>query len=155
MKINRSERSRVYLLFMAFSIWILFIVVTLIKIQVFNYNKYLLKVKAQRNRIFSLHPKRGTIYDCNGEILAISQFTLLGNTRKGRRPSFIKAANPQKGEKLYKKFVNLLEEENINVATGEFGAMMDVELVNAGPVTIILDSISDKMENRKGIIKEK
>lgn len=95
-----------------------------------------------------------SVKDVNGEILAISQFTLLGNTRKGRRPSFIKAANPQKGEKLYQKFVNLLEEENINVATGEFGAMMDVELVNAGPVTIILDSISDRMENRKGIIKE-
>ena len=72
MKINRSERNRVYVLFAGFSIWILFIIAALVKIQIFNYNKYLLKIKAQSNRVFSLHPKRGTIYDCNGEILAIS-----------------------------------------------------------------------------------
>ena len=60
------------MLFAAFSILILFIVATLVKIQIFNYNKYLSKIRAQSNRVFSLHPKRGTIYDCSGEILAIS-----------------------------------------------------------------------------------
>ncbi|RKY87627.1 D-tyrosyl-tRNA(Tyr) deacylase, partial [candidate division KSB1 bacterium] len=81
-----------------------------------------------------------SLLDINGEILSISQFTLYADTRKGRRPSFIKAANPEKGEYLYKMFNNYLQKYGIKVETGEFGAMMDVELINDGPVTIIIDS---------------
>lgn len=81
-----------------------------------------------------------SLLDINGAILAISQFTLLGDTRKGRRPSFIKAANPEKGRALYERFVEKLREEKIRVETGIFGTMMDVSLVNYGPVTIIVES---------------
>ncbi len=81
-----------------------------------------------------------SLLDVNGEILAISQFTLLANTRKGRRPSFIDAAVPEKGKLLYEKFVEKLKDYNIKVACGIFGAMMDVELVNNGPVTIMVES---------------
>jgi D-aminoacyl-tRNA deacylase len=75
-----------------------------------------------------------------GEILAISQFTLLADTRHGRRPSFIAAANPVKGEQLYEYFINCLRMAGLHVETGVFGAMMDVHLVNAGPVTIVVES---------------
>lgn len=81
-----------------------------------------------------------SVLEIGGGILSISQFTLLGDTRKGRRPSFIKAARPEKAEKYYKFFNNVLADKGIVVETGVFGAMMDVELVNAGPVTIIVDS---------------
>lgn len=74
-----------------------------------------------------------------GQVLAISQFTLLANTTKGRRPSYINAAEPQKGEQFYKQFVQKLKNYNIKVETGIFGAMMDVKLVNHGPVTIMLE----------------
>jgi len=94
-----------------------------------------------------------SVIEEKGEILAVSQFTLLGNTRKGRRPSFINAADPQKGNDFYKRFVELLKERGLAVAEGRFGAMMDVELVNAGPVTIILDSKQDRIESRRGNIK--
>ena len=80
--------------------------------------------------------------DVGGELLIISQFTLYGNCRKGRRPSFEKAADPQKGEKLYDYFVSELRKQNLKVETGKFQAMMDVELVNNGPVTFILESKS-------------
>jgi len=72
MKINRKERNRTFLVFLMFIFWTLVIVFTLVKSQIFNYNKYLSKIKAQSHRIFSLHPKRGTIYDSKGEVLAIS-----------------------------------------------------------------------------------
>ena len=78
--------------------------------------------------------------EVGGEILAISQFTLYGDTRKGRRPSFIEAAPPEISEPLYQKFINYLRESGLKVATGEFGAMMLVEIHNDGPVTIILES---------------
>ncbi len=78
--------------------------------------------------------------DVGGELLAISQFTLYGDTRKGRRPSFVEAASPETSQPLYEKFVDYLRENELKVATGEFGAMMLVEIHNDGPVTIILDS---------------
>jgi D-tyrosyl-tRNA(Tyr) deacylase len=81
-----------------------------------------------------------TVKEVGGEILSISQFTLLGDTKKGRRPSFIKAANPEKAEKYYNIFNQTLINKGLNVETGIFGAMMDVELINAGPVTLIVDS---------------
>ena len=81
-----------------------------------------------------------SIQDVNGEALLVSQFTLCADTSKGRRPSFIHAAPPEMAENMYQKFCEKLGAEGISVQTGKFGAMMDVELVNDGPVTIILDS---------------
>ncbi|MFC1724308.1 D-aminoacyl-tRNA deacylase [candidate division KSB1 bacterium] len=81
-----------------------------------------------------------SLLDFGGEILSVSQFTLYGDTRKGRRPSFIEAAGPEKGEKLYHTFNKNLRNYGINVSEGVFGAMMDVELINDGPVTIIIES---------------
>jgi len=95
-----------------------------------------------------------SLMDVGGDILAISQFTLMGNTRKGRRPSFIEAADPQKGNDFYEIFIKLLKEKNINVETGVFGAMMDVEMINNGPVTIIVDSKLDRRESRRGNIRQ-
>lgn len=79
--------------------------------------------------------------DVGGAVLVVSQFTLYGDARKGRRPSFIDAAPPDVAIPLYERFVALLKEkgDGVPVATGEFGAMMDVELVNDGPVTLILE----------------
>ncbi len=82
--------------------------------------------------------------DVKGELLAISQFTLYGDTRKGRRPSFIEAAPPEISEPLYEKFIEYLKESGLTVATGEFGAMMLVEINNDGPVTIIAESKEKK-----------
>lgn len=81
-----------------------------------------------------------SLSDVRGEILAVSQFTLYADCRKGRRPSFIGAAAPQVGSKLFDAFVESLRALGVRVATGRFGAMMDVHLVNDGPVTIWLDS---------------
>jgi len=81
------------------------------------------------------------VTDINGEIIVVSQFTLHAGTRKGNRPSYIKAARPDFAIPMYEKFIAKLEEETgKTVQTGEFGAMMDVELVNNGPVTIIIDT---------------
>jgi D-tyrosyl-tRNA(Tyr) deacylase len=77
--------------------------------------------------------------DVNGALLEVSQFTLYGDAQKGRRPSFIDAARPELAEPLYQRFVNVLRERGARVETGEFGAMMDVELVNDGPVTLWLE----------------
>ncbi len=80
-----------------------------------------------------------SLADVQGSALVVSQFTLYGDARKGRRPSFVDAARPDTAIPLYERFVSLLRDRGIPVATGEFGAMMDVDLVNDGPVTLWLE----------------
>jgi D-tyrosyl-tRNA(Tyr) deacylase len=84
-----------------------------------------------------------SLEDTGGSVLVVSQFTLLADCRKGRRPSFHGAAPPAEGEEMYRRYVAELRATGLNVATGEFGAMMHVSLCNCGPVTIILDSQAD------------
>ncbi|MBY0123914.1 D-aminoacyl-tRNA deacylase [Bacillus sp. S/N-304-OC-R1] len=81
-----------------------------------------------------------SILDKGGDILSVSQFTLYGDCRKGRRPNFMDAARPDHALKIYEAFNAYLEEKGLKVETGEFGAMMDVQLINDGPVTLIVDS---------------
>jgi len=81
-----------------------------------------------------------SVLDLGGALLVVSQFTLFGDARRGRRPSYIEAARPELADKLYGHFVEELRASGLEVATGIFRAMMDVELVNQGPVTILLDS---------------
>ncbi|MGP4064964.1 D-aminoacyl-tRNA deacylase [Oceanobacillus sp. M65] len=81
-----------------------------------------------------------SLQDTDGSLLSISQFTLYGDTRKGRRPNFMQAARPDDALKLYNQFNELVKEQNIHVETGKFGEMMDVQLTNSGPVTLIIDS---------------
>ncbi len=80
--------------------------------------------------------------ETRGSMLVVSQFTLLADCRKGRRPSFTHAAPPEKGEQLYESFVTAVRARGVNVATGRFRAMMKVSLVNDGPVTLLLDTKS-------------
>ncbi len=77
--------------------------------------------------------------DVGGDVLVVSQFTLYGNAEKGRRPSFIDAARPETAIPLYEAFIAALRVRSLKVETGEFGAMMDVELVNDGPVTLAIE----------------
>jgi len=81
-----------------------------------------------------------SVTDIGGEVLVVSQFTLYGDCRKGRRPSFDKAALPELAENLYEHFVERIRDFGVPVKTGKFRAMMDVHLVNWGPVTLMLDS---------------
>ena len=81
-----------------------------------------------------------SLLETGGELLAVSQFTLLADCRKGRRPSFIEAAEPEKATDLYETFVNMVRAKGVAVQTGRFGAMMEVALINDGPVTIIIES---------------
>ncbi len=81
-----------------------------------------------------------SIGEIGGAMLVVSQFTLLGDCRKGRRPSFVRAARPEQAIPLYERFVEQVRATGIPVETGQFGAMMDVSLVNDGPVTLIVES---------------
>ncbi|MFD1171440.1 D-aminoacyl-tRNA deacylase [Oceanobacillus picturae] len=81
-----------------------------------------------------------SLQDTDGSLLSISQFTLYGDTRKGRRPNFMQAARPDDALELYNQFNELVKEQDIHVETGKFGEMMDVQLTNSGPVTLIIDS---------------
>jgi D-tyrosyl-tRNA(Tyr) deacylase len=81
-----------------------------------------------------------SVQDVSGALLVVSQFTLYGDARKGRRPSFVQAALPAEAERLYRRFVDVVSASGLSVAEGIFQADMDVSLVNQGPVTILLDS---------------
>lgn len=81
-----------------------------------------------------------SVLETGGQVLSISQFTLYGDCRKGRRPNFMAAARPELAEPLYERFNGMLREAGLHVETGRFGAMMDVSLVNDGPVTLIVES---------------
>jgi D-tyrosyl-tRNA(Tyr) deacylase len=81
-----------------------------------------------------------SLMEIEGAALVVSQFTLWGDCRKGRRPSFVGAAPPERARELYEHFIKLLKEKGLHVATGQFQEMMDVHLINDGPVTLMLDS---------------
>ena len=81
-----------------------------------------------------------SIKDVNGELLIVSQFTLYGDCRKGRRPNFMNALSGDEAEKLYEEFLGMIRQENIVVETGVFGADMEVCIINDGPVTLLIDS---------------
>ncbi|MBW2037667.1 MAG: D-tyrosyl-tRNA(Tyr) deacylase [Deltaproteobacteria bacterium] len=83
-----------------------------------------------------------SLMDTGGEIMVVSQFTLLGDCRKGRRPSFVEAAPPKVAERLYEYFIHRVKSKGITVSTGQFRAKMAVSLINDGPVTLILESKS-------------
>jgi D-tyrosyl-tRNA(Tyr) deacylase len=98
--------------------------------------------KVARLRVFENEEGRfdRSLLDVSGQALVVSQFTLLGDTSKGNRPSFTAAAAPEVAEPLYERFCDALEREGVRVARGVFGARMQVSLVNDGPVTIVLDA---------------
>jgi D-tyrosyl-tRNA(Tyr) deacylase len=85
-----------------------------------------------------------SIKEINGEILAVSQFTLAGSVRKGRRPSFDKAEHPEKANIIFDQFIDIIRKEGIKVKTGVFAALMEVSMTNDGPVTFILDSRKER-----------
>jgi D-tyrosyl-tRNA(Tyr) deacylase len=101
-----------------------------------------LAAKVARLRIFEADDERFdlSVVDTGGSVLSVSQFTLIADTAKGNRPSFGAAAPPEEAEPLWEEFCEALEAEGVPVARGVFGARMEVELVNAGPVTIVLET---------------
>ncbi|KGX88983.1 D-aminoacyl-tRNA deacylase [Pontibacillus litoralis] len=86
------------------------------------------------------HKLNLSLKDIGGQVLSISQFTLYGDCRKGRRPNFMNAAKPEPAKQLYEAFNEMVRKQGVEVETGSFGAMMDVSLTNVGPVTLILDT---------------
>lgn len=100
--------------------------------------------KITQLRIFENNgkPMDQSVLDVQGELLVISQFTLYGSTKKGRRPDFTDAADPDLANDLYEKFIESCKSTGLKVETGKFAAMMDVSLINDGPVTFMLESIS-------------
>ena len=98
--------------------------------------------KISKLRIFEDESEKmnRSILDVGGEMLIVSQFTLCGDCKKGTRPSFDKSAPPEIANTLYEEFISKIKDKGINVGTGKFGAMMDVELINDGPVTFMLES---------------
>lgn len=88
-----------------------------------------------------------SVVDINGELLVISQFTLYGDCRKGRRPSFSNSASPDLAERLYEQFINELKQSGLKVATGKFGAMMQVSIENDGPVTLLLERENNNQDS--------
>ena len=96
--------------------------------------------KVSNMRIFNSDKTEKSILECNFSALVVSQFTLCADVSKGRRPSFHKSASPTIAEGLYNKFVVGLKNNNINTETGVFGAMMDVQIDNSGPFTLVIDS---------------
>jgi D-tyrosyl-tRNA(Tyr) deacylase len=103
------------------------------------------QVLAEKISHLRIFPDQGklmnlSVLDVGGEILVVSQFTLFGDCNKGRRPSYSEAAQPDLAEELYELFISETAKRNIPVASGKFQAMMDVQLVNQGPVTLILDT---------------
>ena len=109
--------------------------------------QYLAK-KAVNLRIFADEVGKFNLsaLDVNGELLVVSQFTLLADTKKGRRPSFVEAAPPDQAEKLFEKFVGEVQASGLRVETGRFQQYMQVDIHNDGPVTILLDS-KEKLQN--------
>lgn len=107
-----------------------------------SYDAEFLASKIAHLRIFSDSNEKMnlSLLEIGGEALVVSQFTLWGDCRKGRRPSFVRAADPAAANDLYQKFISLLKGKGIQVAAGRFQEMMDVYLVNDGPVTLLLDS---------------
>ena len=101
-----------------------------------------LAAKVANLRIFE--DERGkmnrSLIETGGQMIVVSQFTLLGDCRKGRRPSFVKAADPETARRLYRHFVDQVKNLGIDTHTGRFGAMMQVEIVNDGPVTLLVHS---------------
>ena len=86
------------------------------------------------------HKLNRSLIDMGAEMLVVSQFTLLGDCKKGRRPSFVKAAPPDLANELYQQFVDRVRQQGVTVKTGRFQSMMEVSLINDGPVTLIVDS---------------